>query len=87
MKDIRIRPKIAEHDLETKIRSVRRLLPKHKVKVTIFFRGREVTHPDIGKGILARVIKETEDISRVEAKSAKGNMLFVILVSDTKVSK
>ena len=84
MKEIQIRPRIAEHDFQTKLRAIRRLLPKHEVKVQIFFRGREFTHPEIGSNLLRRVIKETSDIAKVKASSDKGNRLLVILVSNGK---
>ena len=49
LKEIRVRPRVQEHDLETKIRVARRLLEEgDKVKVFIIFRGREITHPELG---------------------------------------
>lgn len=82
MKEIRIRPRIAEHDLLIKINNVRRLLAKDRVKVSIIFRGRELSHFDLGKKILDRVIEETKDIAKVESRSGKGNVYFVILIRD-----
>lgn len=84
LKEIRIRPKIAEHDLLIKIKNVRRLLVKDKVKVSVIFRGREITHADIGQKILNRVIEETKDMARIEARSGKGNVHFVVLVSNDR---
>jgi translation initiation factor IF-3 len=81
LKEIKIRPRIAEHDLLTKIRNVRRLLPKDRVKVSVTFRGREITHADIGDRLLDRVVEDTKDISKVEARFGKGNIHFVVLVS------
>lgn len=53
LKEVRIRPKIDDHDLETKGRQAAKFLTAgDKVKVTVLFRGREMAHPDIGKGLL-----------------------------------
>ncbi len=59
IREIKFRPKIAEHDYETKKGHVERFLQhKDKVKITIMFRGREVTHPERGKMILDRLAEE-----------------------------
>ena len=84
LKQIQIRPKIAEHDFQTKISAIRRLLAKNEVKVQIFYRGREITHPEIGSNLLRRVIEETKDIANITARHDKDNQLFVILVSNGK---
>jgi translation initiation factor IF-3 len=80
LKEIRLRPRIAEHDLQTKIRAVRRLVLKDKVKVQVFFKGREYTHLELGLNILNRVVEETKDVARVESSIAK-DRYFVVLVS------
>lgn len=79
MREIRLRPNIAEHDLETKIRAVRRLVLKDKVKVQVFFKGREYTHIQLGIAVLNRVVEETKDVAKVDAKG-KDNQYYVILV-------
>lgn len=67
IREIKFRPKIAEHDYATKKGHVERFLRhKDKVKVTIMFRGREITHPELGKRILDRVAAELEDFGTVE---------------------
>jgi translation initiation factor IF-3 len=53
LKEVRIRPKIDDHDLATKGRQAAKFLDEgDKVKMTVLFRGREMAHPDIGKGLL-----------------------------------
>ena len=84
LSEIQIRPRIAEHDFQTKLRAIRRLLTKNEVKVQIFFRGREYSHPDIGSNLLHRVIEGTKDIATVKARYEKDNRFFVILVSNGK---
>lgn len=64
LKEIRIRPRVKEHDLETKIKVARKLLEEgDKVKVFIFFRGREMTHPEIGLKLLQKVADSLKDIA------------------------
>jgi translation initiation factor IF-3 len=68
MKSIKFRIKIDKHDYETKVNHIRRFLREgHKVKVTIMFRGRERTHPELGQEILNRVAKDTLELSVVDA--------------------
>ncbi len=67
VREIKFRPKIAEHDYKTKKGHVERFLRhKDKVKVTIMFRGREITHPELGKKILDRLAEELEDLGVIE---------------------
>jgi translation initiation factor IF-3 len=67
IKEVQFRPKIGESDFEVKRKRVERFLGEgDKVKVTMRFRGREVTHPEIGHGILQRLVQAVEDIGFVE---------------------
>jgi len=69
VREIKFRPKIAEHDYDTKKHHVERfLLHKDKVKVTIMFRGREVTHPERGTAILDRLADELQELGVVEQR-------------------
>ncbi len=69
IREIKFRPKIAEHDYATKKGHVTRfLMHKDKVKVTIMFRGREVTHPELGRAILARLAKELAPVGAIEQR-------------------
>ena len=64
---MKFRPKIDAHDYATKVRHVERFLKEgSKVKLTIMFRGREVSHPELGKRILDRVAEEVGDFAEVE---------------------
>ena len=66
-KEIRFRPKIDKHDLENKVTHVREFLGEgFKVKVTVMFRGREVTHAEIGEQILHRLQQELSELSNIE---------------------
>ena len=69
VKEIRLRPRTDQHDLETKIRHARKFLEqKNKVKITIMFRGREMAYQDFGKELLARVEEMLEDVGKVEGE-------------------
>jgi translation initiation factor IF-3 len=69
VREIKFRPKIAEHDYATKKGHVERFLRhKDKVKITIMFRGREVTHPERGVMILDRLAEELSDLAQVEQR-------------------
>jgi translation initiation factor IF-3 len=69
IREIKFRPKIAQNDYETKKGHVTRFLKrKDKVKITIMFRGREVTHPERGQQLLERLAEELQDIAVVEQR-------------------
>ena len=81
VKEIRLRPKIGEHDIAYKMRDARRFLQKGaKVKVRIRFRGREVTHPELARELLDRVAQELGDVAAVEQEShMEGHTMLMIL--------
>jgi len=86
IKEIKIRPKIEDHDFEVKKKHVERFLRGGaKVKVTIMFRGREMTHTDIGRGLLDRLCEEVEEMGVVESKPKLDgrNMIMVLAPSQT----
>ncbi|MBA2240420.1 MAG: translation initiation factor IF-3 [Solirubrobacterales bacterium] len=67
VREIKLRPKIATHDYETKKGHVERFLRKHdKVKVTIMFRGREQAHPERGRDLLQRLFEDVSELAVVE---------------------
>jgi translation initiation factor IF-3 len=67
IKEIKVRPKTGDHDLQVKIGHIKRFLGnKDKVKVTVMFRGREITLSELGREVLQRIAEETEDLCVVE---------------------
>ncbi len=69
IKEIKLRPKIENHDFETKKKHVVRFLEHgDKVKVTIMFRGREMTHTELGRKLLDRLAEELAEIAKVESQ-------------------
>ena len=88
LREVRMRPKIGEHDFEAKARSVRKLLGEgDKVKVTMLFRGREVTHPELGWKLLQRMAKSVGEISAVEREPAMEGRRMTIILSPTQKAK
>ena len=81
VKEIKFRPKVDEHDYEFKKKHIERFLAEgDKVKATIFFRGREMAHPEIGRRILERLMAELADIALAETMPRQeGNQMHVIL--------
>jgi len=81
LREIRLRPKIGNHDFEAKARSARKLLADGaKVKVTIMFRGREITHPELGWKLLQRMTETLGDAASLEKQPAlEGKRLNIIL--------
>jgi translation initiation factor IF-3 len=81
LKEMQLRPKVADHDFQTKFRNVRQFLEQgEKVKVTIRFRGREMVHQEIGRRLLDRVADAAKDVAAVERQPImEGRNLFMIL--------
>jgi translation initiation factor IF-3 len=81
VKQVRLGLKIGEHDLEVKLKRARKFLEEgHKVKISLLFRGREITHPDLGHAILARVMARLEDIGvQEQAPTLTGRDLNIIV--------
>jgi translation initiation factor IF-3 len=69
LKEIKLRPRTDKHDIEFKVKHIRKFLEEgNKVKVLIFFRGREITHSYLGEDILKKVAAEVEDIGIIEQR-------------------
>ncbi len=81
LREIRMRPKIDDHDIDFKTRTVEKLLKDgDKVKVTVMFRGREVTHPQIGRALLDRVYDKVKEFAQLEkTASLEGRNMTIIL--------
>jgi len=85
VKEIKFRPKIGEHDYNTKKGHVERFLNQRaKVKVTIMFRGRETTHPERGRDLLFRLAEELKEIGQIESQPLLDGRNMVMLLGPTK---
>lgn len=81
VKEIKVRPKTGDHDLNTKVGHIRKFIDKKdKVKVTCMFRGREITLTDQARDLLQRIAEEVEDIAVVEQfPKFEGRTMMIIL--------
>ncbi|QTN01524.1 translation initiation factor IF-3 [Sediminibacillus dalangtanensis] len=81
VKEVRLSPGIEEHDFNTKLRNARKFLEKgDKVKASIRFRGRAITHKELGQEVLEKMAEECKDISTVETKpKMEGRSMFLML--------
>ena len=86
--EIRLRPKIGDHDFDTKSRVGRKLLAGgDKVKVTVMFRGREITHPDLGWKLLQKMAESLKDAGTVDGQPIMEERRMNIILSPIPVQK
>jgi len=81
LREVRLRPKIGTHDFEAKARTARKLLSEgDKLKVTLMFRGREATHPEVGWKVLQRMVESLSDVGSLERQPVmEGRRMNIIL--------
>ena len=86
LREVRLRPKIGNHDFEAKSRTARKLLADgDKVKVTVLFRGREITHPELGYKLLQRMTETLNENASMERQPIiEGKRMNIILTPVTK---
>ena len=85
IKEIKLRPKVGAHDYETKKGHVVRFLKNHdKVKVTIMFRGREMTHPEKGRELLLRLAADLKEIAVMESEPLQDGRNMVMMLAPSK---
>ncbi|HEX2359752.1 MAG TPA: translation initiation factor IF-3 [Solirubrobacterales bacterium] len=87
VREIKLRPKIADHDYETKKGHVERFLRNHdKVKVTIMFRGREATHPERGRMLLDRLFSDVSELATIEQEPLQEGRNMHMLLAPTRAA-
>ena len=81
VKEVRLRPRTDEHDLQVRVRAARRFLEDgHKVKVEVRFRGREASHPEVARAQITSIAAGVADIAMIERQpSLEGRTMFAIL--------
>lgn len=86
VKEIKLRPKTDDHDLMFKVKHVRRFLEEgNKAKITLVFRGREITHMDFGRAVIDRFAAELADIAVIESQPrVDGRNMFMIVAPKVK---
>lgn len=90
VKEMKLRGKTEEHDFQFKLRNIKRFLEDgDKVKIMIIFKGREITHTELGMGMLKRVAEELKDMATIEAqpKLEGRSMSMVVAPAPQKVEK
>ena len=89
LKEIKLRPKTDDHDVEFKIKHVRRFLEEgNKVKITVRFRGREITHPETAKRQIDLIVEAIDDIGSVETPARlEGRTMTAILTPRVKIQQ
>jgi translation initiation factor IF-3 len=89
LKEVKLRPKTEDHDYDFKVRNVKRFLEEgNKARVTIMFRGREITHRELGQRLLDDVVKDVKEVGVVEQPPRmEGRNLFIILAPNAKVAQ
>lgn len=88
VKEIKLRPLIDKHDLEIKMRSVREFLSEgNKVKLNVFFRGREIAHPEIAEDLLRRVVEILGTKARVESPPVMDGKRMVMVLAPAMSKK
>jgi translation initiation factor IF-3 len=85
---MKYRPKIGSGDFDTKTRQVSKFLGDgHKVKITIMFRGREMSHPELGKRLLDQVAEQVSSFAKVEvAPKLDGRNMIMVLAPDRRAA-
>ncbi|HEX6229406.1 MAG TPA: translation initiation factor IF-3 [Solirubrobacterales bacterium] len=85
VREIKLRPKIADHDYETKKGHVERFLrQQNKVKITIMFRGREQAHPERGRALLERLFEDLDGLATIESEPLQEGRNMSMMLAPTK---
>ncbi len=88
LREVRLRPKVGDHDFESKARSAKKLLEGgNKVKVTVMFRGREITHPEIGRRLLERMAESLKEAASVERQPLMDGRRMSMFLSPAAIPK
>ena len=88
LKEVKMRPKTEEHDFQFKIRHIERFLKEgNKTKVTVVFRGREMTHPDLGRNMLGRITEEAKEWGKVEQAPRFEGRNFIMILAPLQSQK
>lgn len=85
VKEIKLRPKIEEHDYLTKRRQIEEFLSEgHKVKITVRFRGREIVHPEMAQKLLSRIATEVVQKGKIERAPMMESRMMIMLLTPVK---
>lgn len=89
VKEIKVRPNIDTHDLDRKMRDMERFLKEgHKVRVNLFFRGREIVHPELGLKVLNKIQERFKEEFQIESKpNLEGKRMSMVIAPKKKTKK
>ncbi len=87
LKEVKLRPRTEEHDYDVKLKKIREFLAEaNKARITVMFRGREITHRELGQKVLQRVIEDLRDVAVIEAAPRmEGRQMFMILAPNPRM--
>jgi translation initiation factor IF-3 len=87
IKEIKLRPKIEEHDFQVKRRQIEEFLSEgHKVKITVRFRGREIVHPEMAQKLLSRIATDVVQKGKIERAPMMEARMMIMLLTPVKKS-
>lgn len=82
IKEVKVRPKTDDHDLETKVKHIRRFLEEgNKAKITVRFRGREITHPEKGREVIDEILHALEGLIIIESGASMEGKAMTVLIA------
>lgn len=88
VKEVKLRPKIEEHDFNFKMKHAREFLgERDKVKITVMFRGRELSHPELGFELMEEVVRTLEDVANVEQRPSQDGRSLVMMLAPKPSAK
>lgn len=88
LKEVKLRPKTEEHDLEFKLRHIERFLKEgNKTKVTIVFRGREIAHSELGRQMMEKIIEQSKEWGKIEQPAKFEGRNYVIILAPQPIQK
>jgi translation initiation factor IF-3 len=87
LKEVKFRPRTEEHDYDVKLKKIREFLSEsNKAKITVMFRGREMSHRELGSKVLERIMSDIKDVAVVESTPRmEGRLLFMIVAPNPKL--
>ncbi len=82
IKEVKLTPSIGEHDYQVKMKNIKRFIGDgNKVKITLRFRGREISHKEIGENLLKRVLEDTNEIAKCDGKPQLEGRQMIMMIS------
>jgi len=87
LKEVKFRPRTEEHDYDVKLKKIREFLGEsNKAKITVMFRGREMSHRELGQKVLERIMQDIKDVAVIESTPRmEGRLLFMIVAPNPKM--